>query len=435
MLTISAHLLWAQDGDDMNTIPMTTSSEAAFDECMSRADQWYDKKEYFKATESYKECIKIKPSDLANQKIQRSLHSAFEGAFDHHEFDRIYKEGKPYFEYFESDFIPRALYARSSFLVGDYSKAIDNYEWLLQNWASQPVVDYRQVLKDLHYMYQREYLFTKAAGISQRVYRENKEKTAMDRVILDARSQVLLPLLDWSDLLFSDLDEKKIDVLNKLPIPKLINAVSVLAPDQQEIFVYGPQNWLQNVQWEHLNQGADHFRYDQDSSSYLLGKKLSNGGYLLINININLDETEMKIVNDIQGQVYNDNNWDLFFEYEELSGLRYITALTSAFVGIVNDNNEGVSLARYWDSLSDKTSAVYLVYHQASDASEYFNFDIKKADIGMDYWEKSSRTLAFYYEIIDYNKQQVYDITNPVYSYDTKKWLGAIRMGFKKIYD
>ena len=120
-------------------------------------------------------------------------------------------------------------------------------------------------------------------------------------------------------------------------------------------------------------------------------------------------------------------------EYEENKTNRFLSQFLTKIIEFELNYNNEFSISEYWKSIGSNTTILYMTKHN-EDSMETYSFVKEKGNFNEKDWSKSSRTTALYQQIVKYDNVNVYDITNPIYSKD-RKYMGALRIGFKKLYE
>ncbi len=404
-----------------------------------KGDFHYNKSEFWQALEYYSKSLNAKFQKTISEKRNMSLREAIISDYRNINYLQLFQNASPYLSLIENNFDLRAMYAKSSYEIGDFSVAADQYEWLLFNWnRNQNIIQWDKAFDHLQQIYLLAFRFDDAYKLNKRLFRQNADDNILKICLVNLRAKYLLSVAKIFPVFWERVQsEKHRDLFfqnNLLTMwPHYLKGVYVLSVNGAIIYSVGEKkNFILPSNQKIISVSYPSLTYDNAQKVNWMINRI-NGNYIVFQFSDELSDQEMLILSDIRIKKMSDEPWQRLQSHVQNASTRSIIELISGILKCELAAKSSLNISRYWAQLKSSEYISYMVYHGLDGKiiqNESYNRDLGKYD--EEYYPKSSRALAYMYREISYDNREAVDVVTPIYI--DKTWKAAIRFGIKKQY-
>lgn len=407
---------------------------------MLRGDLLVGRADFWGAARSYERCQQLRPDKQVDKKLIETIRQGMLRDDQDHNYKRMYVQGKTFTRHFSADVQMRYLFARCCNMTGDFSLALENYEWLVVNWnGGQGIVTWDGLFQELQQMYSSTLRFDEAYRLDQRVFRQREDNMILFQAVRNLRARYLMPVASVFPLFWSRVDAQesraKFFQKNVLTLwPHFLLGMYVINHGEVGRFAIGDSKKRVAPSTTAIGSASGYPSIinggpEGQTRAWLVNRIPE--GYFVLEFSDDVDDREGIMLGEIKKRKMLDEPWNALANYEQSFGVRTLSELLTGMLTAEYEERSSLSLSAYLEPLRKVSPIIYLVHHtKGGQINESSAFDRPLAQYAGNNWIRSSTTLAFMVQELDYNKNSVIDAANPMYI--DRAWKGVIRVGFRK---
>ena len=406
------------------------------DSSISKISFYKDLYIYSKASEKYWECIGYLDminfsgnTEKADKERLDLLIRAINNDFKSDNFKSLQSNGSKYKKYFKDNFALRYKYGIACKSINLEIEALEEFEWLLNNWQQQSFIKWETALDIANQLYIETLNFYKSINLSRRLFTEQKNDKYLNSYLLSIHLFNCDIIAQTYSLAFKQV---KLNLLkNEIPVsfPGFVDGFYLVNSAGIIIKTFYSKNPSSEGVIPFDKSSGSAFQFDDNYKTCSYIKKIDSDDFLVFEVNSNLTANEATYAKEILKNPLNSDSWLRINRFEEEIGLRFVgTSIANSISSTLNNNGH---LYSYSTLLSRRPEIKYFVYYRKEGSLESLNYDARLAIYPEGYYAKSSKALAYFVQEVEYDKKELYEISIPVFN--NKIWSGSLRIGITKL--
>lgn len=362
--------------------------------------------------------------------VTRYASIALKSFYEAGNYSQGYAIGNRYFNFISSSFANRYRYAASSFEARHYIAALNNYEWLLNNWTdNQSLVKWEKAHEMVVTLYALNNKFDHALVHFQRYYRSNPDDdTFLQNYLAVLRAKYLFPLINVTGNLSSSATVEALSGVPSLIAPEFISGVFVYnAARKTTTAQYNPgKSKIPDLGFVVNYANFPMFAF-KDQNYWLVNRKGDDFFVVIFSHQLNL--TENNYYAEVRKKPNMVEPWADLYEHQRAVVIRFVASITTALLQIEYAAGNRMAPDNFAKQLQQLDNIHYVVFHnEKGEVAGNYNF-VKSASNFTDLnWERSSATMALFSQDIKVGERSITDIATPLYVDGSRK--GVFRIGF-----
>ena len=382
----------------------------------------------------YAKAIKEKSDAQLKEKLAQNLKILIIDYNKDKEYYKLNEISQTYNSFIKNDFEFRYYWANAAQNIHETKQALTQYNWIIQNWKDNSFISWNELLSKMFYVHAEYMDFDEAYDLLKRIAINNtaKESPNLTLALSYLRGKYIKPFIIASSIFFrsenSSIKHLKKE-FDKTDFPAYVQAIYTVSTNNQLSHTLYQKN--DKISLPKNLTGNTTFISNAGENIFWFIQKISNG-YLILQTNDELTESEQVRLTDLQNDYANPSKWYEVEKYIFDNQNQTTVRLLGIMIGIdYCANNESI-LKRYATEL---TKAIpnyeyFAVQNKQNKIVYSTDFKTDMAFYHNDGWNSSSKAELLFSQEIDYGSTKIIDIAYPIYY--KNNWLGVTRFGFKK---
>jgi hypothetical protein len=362
--------------------------------------------------------------------VTRYASLALKSFYEAGNFLQGYATGNRYFSFISSSFANRYRYAASSFEARHYIAALNNFEWLLNNWTdNQNLVKWEKVHEMVVTLYALNNQFDNALDHFQRYYRSNDDDDKFLRNYLAVlRAKYLFPFINVIQQVSSPSAVQALNGVQALKPPEFITGVFVYNAARKTISAeYNPgKSKIPDLGFVVSYANFPMFTF-KDQNYWMVNKKGDDYYAVLFSHQLNIIENNYYA--EVRRKPDMVEPWADLYVHQRTLINRFVAAITTALLQIEYGAGNLMAPDQFGKQLQQLDNIHYVVFHnEKGEIATSYKFVKSACNFTDMNWEKSSTTMALFSQDITSGSRSITDIASPLFVGGSRK--GVFRIGF-----
>ena len=385
-------------------------------------------KDYYNTANEFLKIHQLSNSSDIIDSVSKYASMALKQFFDDKKYAKAYNTGDKYFDYIKQRFNNRYRFAFSAYNQKKYTDALNNYQWLLNNWVdAQSVAKWDEVHGMVVTLYALNNQYDNALDHFQRYYRKTGDSDYLTNYLAVLRAKFLFPVVSVSAVMQNMENLAGLESIPSVHLPDYVVGLYVFDAKQNQILARIEQQQLAEDLSFIANYSSFPLFIFEDNPYWMANKK--GADYFLLHFSGKLSRVEENYLSEVQRKKSMVEPWQKLYEYEQNETLKYTSKLVAGLFQIEYNHYGEDVIDDFGNVLIDNSIIDYVVFHD--DKGEIINnFGFNRTSYNFDDtgWTRSCVTLAYFKQNVEGPNGKVSDIAIPVLKEGIKQ--GVLRIGF-----
>ena len=401
-----------------------------------KGDSFISAKDIVTGISWYKKALNEKSDPQLKEKLLRNLKELIEEYHTSKSYQLLNDIAQLYSSYIADNFNIRYYWANAAYKIHSTSQALKQYNWLIDNWKSNSLISWNELLNNLFNVYAEDMNFDEAYNLLKRIAINNQGNEESPDIMLALsylRGKYIKPFIMASEMFFSSINSSKIkylsDQLEKSDLPAYIQAIYTISGNSVKSILY-PQNAKVILPPTNYDTKPQTFSKEGNNCWYI--RNIQDGYLVLQTNNSVLSNGEAVRLTELKNNYTNPSEWfeleEYLFDYQKQTTVR----LLGIMIGVDYYLNE-ISVMDEYAEVLQKTIPNYEYFSIQNKENRIVyskDFNQKNAFYHNEGWSASSKAILIFSQEIEYDGSKITDIAYPITI--NENWLGVIRFGFER---
>jgi hypothetical protein len=390
----------------------------------------------WEAIETFHQALQIKNDSEVNRLLKEQLLTTFKNDFNQKNYFNLSGKGGLYKNWYSEPFRQNYILGEAYRNTHEYIKAQQQFDWLIANWQNQSFIDWFTAFEKLQELLCLNLEFDTAIELNKRLYRSKDNQEAIELSLFNSRAKYLKPVID----VFPET-AKRMGSFSQLMAAVSLNTVTTpgwlcgitLTDSKMNLIsaLYKTDGYKTKA-----SVNLDNYRdfpvviTDIPGNNFWLVNRLGINQFVVFHVaNQNRTIQEKTFLDAITKSKMDETLWINLFRLQERTGLKYTAQLLSALWEAELSKTGNLAFQTYWNKIKENDFVKYLVYHPAPGNVQSAGSPASLTNYPAGDYERSSKTVAYFEQIIKEGNKSLYDIANPFFK--NTEFKGVVRMGFE----
>jgi hypothetical protein len=328
-------------------------------------------------------------------------------------------------------FLNKIILAECYERFDDVNKAYENYRWLVFNWQDNSNLSRKESMLRFQKFQFLTLRFDDCIELNQRIYTDYNDETAIGRIMASMRAKYAVPVVNALQYFLKySLDKEQLPpMLTSISkfIPSYYTSITLMKGDKAKPEILFSQT---SFPVKYDLKGGNSVMCKIENKMVLIYVRAEKAGLIVLQLRTDPSASQSRLLGNLKQQQGSSRLWKQI-EEEEKGGYALVAVLAAKV--LEGDYPVGQEmLSGFWTELKKGSNYLYYIarYDDSGKIIDSRSFKHEKGSFPENQYEKSSKTMGFFKQVIDYEGREVIDITNPIYK--NTKYTGTLRIGFLK---